>query len=200
MSEGELRRLRNDLEVMEQAAGLRLPLGWTDVWLTLLLVPCGAILSAWAAFAPGEYRGWGLVPLLGLLLAGGTRWARQSRGGAVNRRERTFAAVSVLVVAAGMAGLIIWEKALGLPSRAVRGAGLSLVGVMLIPLALSSRARRSALAGAVALIPFGLIAPLCSPTQLAVAGGFAVMLAGLVGAGIQAWQLHSDRREHGPAH
>ena len=199
MSEGELRRVRNDLEVMEQAAGLRLPFGWADVWLTLLVVPCGAFLSAWAAFAPGERRWLGVLPLLGLFLAIATRRTRQSGRGAASRREYRFAAVSVLVLAAGMAALIVWEKTLGLPYRAVRGAGLALAGVMLIPLALTSRARRSALAGAAALIPFGLVAPLCSPTQLAVVGGFATMLAGLLAAAIQAWQLRTDRREHGPA-
>jgi hypothetical protein len=195
MSEAELRRLRRDLDVMEQAAGLRLPFGWTDVWLALALVPCGAALSAWGAFGPAEYRALGLLPALGVFLVAVVRAARRSRV-LTERRERVFATVSVLVAAAGLAVLIVWEKKLGLPSRAVRGAGLALLGVMLVPLALSSRGRRSLLAGAAALIPFGLALPLCSAAQVVVVGGLAMMLAGLLAGAIQAGQLRAEGRGH----
>jgi hypothetical protein len=52
------------------------------------------------------------------------------------------------------------------------------------------------LAGAIALIPLGLIIPFCSSRQTLLAGGVAMMAAGLMAALIQAYQLRAARRYH----
>jgi len=192
MSEAEIRRLRADLDVMEQATGLRLQFGWPDVWLALALGPSGAALSAWAAYGPSGYAAWGLVPLLVVALCGVARWLPQ-------RRERHELALPV-ALAAGFAVLILWERWLGLPTAVVRGAGMFFVGVMCIPIALSSRNRRLALAATVSLAPYGLALPLLSHDQRAVVGGAAVVVAGLAAAAIMAWQLRAEGRNHGIAH
>jgi hypothetical protein len=54
------------------------------------------------------------------------------------------------------------------------------------------------LAATVALVPYGIVVPLCSPRERLIYGGCAVMLAGLVAAAIQASQLLQARRHHEP--
>src|SRR5262245_43436379 len=64
MSDLDVRRLREDLDAIELAAGLTLPFRWADVWQTLAMAPAGALLAAWAYFGPPEYLAVGLVPLV----------------------------------------------------------------------------------------------------------------------------------------
>ncbi len=52
MGESQLDRIRGDLETIREAAGLGLPFGWEDVWISLALVPCGVILAVVGTFAP----------------------------------------------------------------------------------------------------------------------------------------------------
>jgi hypothetical protein len=71
VSDAELRRLREDLDTMLQAAGMGLPFEWPDVWEALCLVPAGGFLVAWAFLRPADWLLLGLVPLLLLALAAG---------------------------------------------------------------------------------------------------------------------------------
>ena len=89
MSDAELRRLRKDLDTIQQAAGMGLPFDRADVWESLALVPAGGFLAAWAFFGPGDTLALGLVPLLLLALTAGTA----AYGGGVNpaRLPRTGA-------------------------------------------------------------------------------------------------------------
>lgn len=114
MSEADLRRLRNDLETVQEAAGLTLPFDWADVWVALTLVPAGAVFTAVGAFVPIRWMLLCLVP---------------------------FTA---------------------------------------------------------ALVPYGIVVPLCSSREKIIYGGCAIMLAGLVAAAIQAGQLVHARRRHEP--
>jgi hypothetical protein len=202
MSEADLQRFRNDLDTIQHAPSLELPFGWTEVKLALTLIPCGLIISLWSAFGPRDYDWLGVVPLVLVSLASAV-WAIRNRaqflGTPGRRRENTFDAILSVVLAVGMAGLIVWEKQLGLPSVAVRGAAMFLLGLMLIPLALTSRTRRSGLGVSFALIPYGLVYPLCTRSQAGVVGGLAVIAAGLAASAIMAYQLRADRSFHEPA-
>ena len=132
-----------------------------------------------------------------VLAAAGLTMSRHRR--TEHRRYHTLELTSCLVAGLGMAGLILWERQLGLPRLAVRGAAFFIVGVMCALTALSGRARRVYAASALALIPFGAVLPLCSGPQIGLAGGFAMIVAGLATAGIQAWQLRAEGRAHEPA-
>jgi hypothetical protein len=202
MSEADLQRLRNDLDTIQHAANLELPFGWSEVWLVLTLVPCGLVISLWSAFGDPDYDWLGVVPLV-LVVAVIAAWVMRNRarflGTPSRRRENRFGAIAAVVMTVGMVGLILWEKKLGLPHGVVRGTMSFVMGLMLVPLALSSRARRSGLGVSLAFMPYGLLYPLCTRSQAGVVGGLAVIVAGLAASAIMACQLRADRRDHEPA-
>jgi hypothetical protein len=196
MSDAELRRLREDLDTIQQAAGMGLPFEWADVWETLALVPAGAFLAAWALVAPAESLVFGLVPLLLVALVAGARRAWRGFSTATlptARRERTFATVSIGVIVGGLAIYFIWVKQFGLVHGPPGIVAVFFLGIICLLLGLTARQRRVLLAGAVALIPYALVAPLCGSHPQAIAvGGLAVMVAGLMAAWIMAWQLRGS--------
>jgi hypothetical protein len=198
MSDADLSRLRRDLDVIQSAAGLEPPFGQSEIWLSLALVPSGAIIAAWAAFGPYDYISVSLLPLLLSFLAYVGVWGLRYRRHVRERREHTFEAVSAVAFLAAMACLVAWDRMFGLPRGAVMGAGFTLAGIMFIPLAFSSPVRRVCLACPVLLIPVGLALPFCTRQQTYLVAGLAVMVSGLVGTGIMAWQLRASRRGHGP--
>jgi hypothetical protein len=199
MSKAHLQRLRSDLETIQHAASLELPFGWTEVWLALTLVPCGLVISLWSAFGDQDYDWLGVVPLV-LVAAAIAVWVFRNRvrflGTPSRRRENRFGAILSVIITVGLVGMIIWAKKLGLPQHVVRGTTLFVMGIMLVPVALSSRARRSALSASLAFIPYGLLYPLCTRSQAGVVGGLAVMAAGLSASAVMAYQLRADRGDH----
>lgn len=197
MSDAEVNRLRADLDVMEDVAGLRLPFGWPDVWLALALVPCGVALSAWAEIGPAGKAAWGLAPLLLVLLVVAIRWSMRRINLESKRPKRAAEVLAGLVVAGALPALVLWERSLGLPAGVARGAGCFMLGVMCVPFALSARSRRVGLAVTASLAPYGLALPLLPRDQWSVAGGVAVAIAGLMAAAIQAWQLRAEGNSRG---
>lgn len=198
MSDAELARLRRDLDVVQAAAGLRLPYDAKDVWGALGLVPCGAVVAGWAAWGPSAYAWLSVLPVIALALAAGHRaWQRRQME---QRRLYTLEALAAGVAGLGMVALLAWERQLGLPRLAVRGAALFVAGVACLAVAASGRSRRVYAAAAVALVPFGAVLPLCTGAQVGVAGGFAMIGAGLAAAGILAWQLRAEGAHERAAH
>jgi hypothetical protein len=199
MSEAELRRLRDDLDTIQQAAGLTLPFDWADVRLTLGLIPAGAAMALWAALSEEEYLLAALVPALVLALASGFWWGKRWRKQAKRhawRRETIFASTSAILVGLAVAGYILWGKQVGLSVATLKGAGMVSFGLVLAVLAVTCPARRSYLAGALVMMPLGLAFPFCSGRQMLLVGGFALMAAGLIGALIQAFQLRAAGGNH----
>jgi len=198
MSTDDLHRLRADLDTMQQALGVGvLPFGWTDVWLTLGLVPTAALTALWVAFGPPEYLALGIAPFIAwaTFVTLGPRSALYRPAGQVPLpREVWFGRIAALAFALGLLGLVLWEKSFGLPYRAVRGAGFILAGILSIPLAASSPARRYYL-GILALAPMGALLPLCATrAQDILAASAGAAGAGLLAAGIMAWQLRHQER------
>jgi hypothetical protein len=190
VNDPELARLRQDMEVMQEAAGLGLPFGWRDVWLTLGLVPCGLLILVWGLMGWDHVIVSTVPALLLALIYVGFQVAQYRREGGSRYLKQEWIASAVTVLA--FAGLIAWEKWLGLPSRPVRGAAIIFCGAMLLVLAFSSRQRRVYVAAPIVLIPFGIAVPLCSTEQIPIVGGVTVIAAGLVAAAILALQLRAD--------
>jgi len=194
MSDADVRRVREDLDAIEQAAGLALPFRWADVSQALALAPAGALLAVWAYFGPGEYLVFGLVPLVVVALVAGAR--QLVRVEPASRREARFGAVSILAVAAGLAVYFLWVRRSGLVQGTTPGAiACFFLGILCLVVALTAPARRVYFAGTASLIPFALVFPLCANQQaVAAVGGLAVMVAGLTAAAILAWQLRTSQR------
>jgi hypothetical protein len=201
MSDADLRRLRSDLETVQQAAGLTLPFDWMDVWLALALVPAGAAMALWATFCDERYLLVSLVPAVLVALASGTWWGKRWRKEGNRqawRRETTFGWITGILLGLCVGGYMFWGIHVGLSLAALKGAGMVSFGLAWGVLGLSSPARRPYLAAAAALIPLGLVFPFCSSQQTMIAGGLAMMAAGLIAALIQSYQLRAAGRNHEP--
>jgi hypothetical protein len=134
-----------------------------------------------------------LVPLLLLALVRVGFQVTQYRRVGGNRKVR-LDWLSSGVVAVAFPLLILGEKWRELPAQPVRGAAFLIAGMRCFVISLVSRQRRVGRAASVALVPLGIALPLCSPQQqVALVGGMAVTVAGIVAAGILAGQLRAER-------
>lgn len=89
---------------------------------------------------------------------------------------------------------MFWGIKAGLSFDTLKGAAMVAFGLFWGAVGLSSRVRRPQLAAPAALIPLGFVLPFCSAQQTMIAGGLAMMTAGVVAALIQASQLRAARR------
>jgi hypothetical protein len=201
MSEAELRRMRNDLETVREAAGLTLPFDWADVWVALTLVPAGAICTAVGAFVPLRWMLLCLAPLLLPLSGSVWLWLRRPRAterAPARYREYRIGWSFSLIMGVGMLGYSFWGMSRGFSPFVLAGAAEFFFGLACAGLALTSPGRRMYLGATAALVPYGIVIPLCSSREIVIYGGCAIMLAGLVAAAIQAGQLFHARRPHEP--
>ena len=71
MSQTEMDRMRDDLATMKRATGVGLPIGWSDIYLSLAWAVAGVPLAAWAVFSPLDQTTFGLllvIPCMGVLV------------------------------------------------------------------------------------------------------------------------------------
>jgi hypothetical protein len=195
MSQLEINRIREDLETIREAAGMGLPFGWEDVWLNLALVPWGLILSAAGLFGLLESRvlmALMAMPGLGVVMAVvGLRYRfRRSTGRSPVRRLEYDLSLSAGLLYGVLTGVFLaWAESSGQPTGMTVGLASAMCGGLCAVLAATSPGRRYWSAAAVVLIAYGLVHPLCSPRQLDVAEGAAMVASGLLTAAIQAGQL-----------
>ena len=104
------------------------------------------------------------------------------------------------MIVSGLAVYFIWVKAFGLVHGPPGIIAVFFLGLICFVLGLTGRQRRVLFAGALTLIPYALLAPLCGSQQRAIAaGGLAVMLAGLTAGAIARGNCTTARRGHEPA-
>jgi hypothetical protein len=188
----EIERIRRDLDVMREAAGLELPFGWEDVWLSLALVPCGLVLSGLGAWGPLSSARLGVLPLLGVVAALGVlryRYRRRSGRSQVRRREYDLGLVAGTLLALLAGGFLAWARRLGQPTEVMGGLAVAMAGGLCVVLGATGPGRRSCFVAAAVLLAYGLVIPFCTPQQVVIGGGAAVMAVGLGAAAVQAWQL-----------
>lgn len=200
MNQESVDRIRGDLEILKQAAGLDLPFGRHDVAASLWLAGCGVLLGVWAALAPWEYRGVVFVPIALVILAGAWSAWQAHRNRAVSPaawREHRLSIRGVLIATPLVVAYLLWQKSLGLPRGGAGGAALFLFGVAALVLALADRRRMYYLAGAIPLMAWGIAVPMLAPDQVIVAGGIAMTVGGLAAAAIQSVQLRRTKAADG---
>lgn len=201
MSEAEIDRIREDIRTIREAAGLELPFGWEDVWLSLAGVPCGLVLSAVGALGPLSSARLATLPLLGVVLAAAVlrfQHRRSSGRSPLRRKEYDLGLATGLLCALIAGGYLAWARHLGRPTEVTGGLAVAMTGVLCAVLGATGRGRRSCFAAAAVLFAYGLVIPLCSPRQVVIAGGVALAAVGLGAAAIQAWQLRAAEGDYEP--
>ena len=200
MSHADLNRVRDDLETMKEAAGVGLPFGREDVRAGMWCAVCGILISAWALLGPWEYR-WVILAPLSLAVVGGFRASvtarRQRAVEPVRWREHRLSGIVAVVAVPLAIGYTQWERQLGFPRELVGAASVFFVGVGALVFAVVNRKRLYYVGAAIPLMTFGLAIPLCSASQVVIAGGLCLMAGGLATAGIQHWQLRSYEKDYG---
>jgi hypothetical protein len=192
LSMSEIDRVRKDLETIREAAGLDLPFGWEDVWLSLAAIPLGGILAALGAFSPLRHARLAIIPALLLLLGAAAlrgRYRQSTGRSPVRRKEYSLGLGAALLFAIIVGGFLAWAQHLGQPIQMAGGLAVAMTGGLYAVLGATSPGRRSSFAAAVALLAYGLVIPVCSPRQVVVAGGVTMAFIGLGAAAIQASQL-----------
>lgn len=198
MSDSEVDRLREDLEVIRQAAGVDLPFNRRDVWvLSPVVCAAGALIACLGWWVPGEYRWVAVFPaavVIGVWLCLARSAHRRRVAEAVRWREQRYGLLLLFGFVPIFVGFMVWEAALGM-SRATLGASaLFFLGLATAWFSVIDRTRRYYVGMALPLIVFGLAVPFCSPRQVRAGAGIMLIAIGLATAAIQVWQLRSQGR------
>lgn len=221
MSENELERVKKDLEVMQEAAGLELPFGWEDVWLYAVGAPAFGIWTVlWALLLPGGEAMnllkmvLACVPALaaiGIYVFLRYKYRRGSGRSAIRRREYSSELIGMAIIALFLTPYGVFLLLMGCPKPFFFGMMWFFLGMMVGILAFSSRGRLYNLGGALGLMVCGVVIPLCSVKRsgtwtvrvlhisldstvdsFLISIGIVCIVGGLISAGIMAYQLWSS--------
>src|SRR4051794_27363639 len=120
----EIDRIRKDLETIREAAGLELPFGWKDVWLSLAAIPLGGVMAALGALSPLRYTRLAIIPALLLLLATAVlrgRYRQSTGRSPVRRKEYSLGLGTAVLLTLIVGGFLAWAKHLGQPTQMAGG-------------------------------------------------------------------------------
>jgi hypothetical protein len=186
--------------VIKEAAGLELPFGWEDVWLSVYLIPVGVWLAIWR-FLPFELsRIWRVVPLAVLVIVYVflRHKYRRSTGRSPVRR-RSYSVVLFLTPVVGLCafGYLVWVIRSGRDFVSAVGGMWFFMGLMLLIFAFAERGRLFTLGWAIPAILLGIaitIWPELNIREMNV--GILLIVAGSTTAAIQAYQLKRNTRKN----
>lgn len=198
MSEPEINRLREDLELIRQAAGLDLPFNRRDVWiLTPVVCTAGALIAYVGWSVPSEY-GWVAAFPAAIVIGVWLCLARSAHRGRaaepVRWREMRYGLLSLFLFVPMFVGFMFWEALLEMPPAAIATSALFFLGLALAWFGVIDRTRRYYIGSALPSIVFGLAIPFCDPPQVRAGAGLMVIAVGLTTGAIQMWQLRSQWR------
>jgi hypothetical protein len=221
MSGNEVERVKKDLEVMQEAAGLELPFGWEDVWLYAVGGPAWGIwMILWALLLPdGQLMDTlkmviGAVPSLpciAIYILLRHKYRRASGRSPIRRREYSSNLIGMVIIIVFLTPYMLFVSLMGCPMPFVYGMMWFFLGVTVAVIACSKRERLHDFGGAIALMVCGVVIPLCSVQRhgswsvrvlhisksntadaFLISIGIALIVGGLISAGIMAYQLWSS--------
>jgi MFS family permease len=199
VNEHEINRIREDLEVIRQAAGVDLPFSRLDIWvLTPITCVAGAVMSCVGWWAPTDYRWINLFPAAVVVAAWLflARLAHRRRATQpVGWREARYGLLAMLIFMPVFIGFIVWEATLGRSRVAVGSSAMFFLGLIIAWFAVVDRTRRFYAGTAIPLIVFGLTIPYCDSRQVGIGAGLMVIAVAIMTAAIQEWQLRDQRRK-----
>jgi hypothetical protein len=200
MSVNEIVRIKDHIEVIKEAAGLELPFGWEDVWLSVYLIPVGVWLAIWR-FLPFELsRIWRVVPLAVLVIVYVfLRHKYRRTTGRSPVRRRSYSVVLFLTPITGLCafGYLVWIIRSGRDFVSAVGGMWFFMGLMLLIFAFAERGRLFTLGWAIPAILLGIaitIWPELNIREMNV--GILLIVAGSTTAAIQAYQLKRNTRKN----
>ncbi len=202
MSRTEMDRVRDDLATMKRAAGVGLPIGRSDVCLSLAWAVAGVPLAVWAPYAPPEQPTFGLllvIPCIGVLLLSAfvAKKYHCHRGTApAPWREHRFQWIVAGVLTPVFGGFVAWSILWGMSPEAMTVTALFMAGLGALILPIFDRTRLFYLGWAVFTMLFAVTAPLLGRRYLGALVGGWLILSGLSAAGIMGWQIHRSVDEH----
>jgi hypothetical protein len=193
MSKQELERIKEDIEIIKEAAGLELSFGWEDVWLSIYLIPVGVWLAIWR-FLPFQLsRIWRILPVTVIFIVYVLLRIKYRRStGRSPVRRRGYSVVLFLTPVLGLCagGYIVWVIRSGRDFVFAVGGMWFFAGLMLLIFAFAERGRLYYLGWAIPVILFGIsitIWPELNMLEMNV--GIMLIAASSVTAVIQAYQL-----------
>jgi len=193
MSVSEIDRVKEDIEVIKEAAGLELPFGWEDVWLSIYLIPVGVWLAIWGFLPYQLSRIWRVLPvsILAIVYVFLRIKYRRSTGRAPVRR-RGYSIVLFLTPVLGLCafGYLVWVIRSGHDFVFAVGGMWFVAGLILLIFAFAQPGRLFYLGWAIPMILCGItitIWPVLNVLETNV--GVLLIIAGSATAAIQAYQL-----------
>ena len=201
MEAGELRRVKEDLATVKEAAGLELSFGWEDVRWTLIIGLSCLIGLVWALVPHGMRKVWGLVPAAALaiyyMVYLRAKYRRGSGRSPVRRREYTRSIVGACVVLPLTAAYFYWAKHWHIPDRQIVATGMVWLPFLLLLLNLSDwRALLSGLGILVGMAAAGVAIALWPQVRFYPLVCGVVFVGSLVSAGVMAHFLREAERDH----
>ena len=199
METKELERVKADIEIIKEAAGLDLPFGWEDVWLSVYLIPVGVWLAIWR-FLPFQLsRLWRILPvaiLAPIFVFLRIKYRRSTGRSPLRRRGYSVIFLTpVLALCAG--GYLVWVIRSGRDFVFAVGGMWFFMGLMLLIFAFAERGRLYYLGWAIPVILFGIsitIWPELNILEMSV--GIMLAAASSATAAIQAYQLKRSARKN----
>jgi len=194
MSQKEIKRVKEDIEIIKEAAGLDLPFGWEDVWLNVYLVPVGVWLTIWGLLPYQLSRLWRVLPVavLGIVFVVLRIKYRRSTGRSpVRRRGYSFVLFLTPILGLCAFGYLVWVIRSGHDFLFAVGGMWFVAGLILLIFALAQSRRLFNLGWAIPMILCGIaitIWPVLNVLEMNV--GVVLIIAGSATAAIQAYQLN----------
>ena len=194
MDNDDLKRVREDMATIREAAGLDLPFGWDSVWMNVILLPAvGIWYLAYAGLAQARAPLGLYVPVV-ILLAGMAylrfRCRKSTGRSPAQRNEYGFAFYGNLAFALLAGAYLWWVRAKGIDTAHV-GCGLVLMaGSFGILLAIFMKDRLYYLGGSIPVFCLGLSLLVWTSPQIVIFNACLALIVGGIAMGcIQAFQI-----------
>ena len=192
MDVNEIDRVKEDIEVIKEAAGLELPFGWEDVWLNVYLIPVGVWLAIWSVLPFELSRLWRILPvaiLAPVFVFLRIKYRRSSGRSPVRRRQYSGALLACPILGLCGFGYMVWVVRSGHDFVFAVGGMLFFVGFMLAIFAFIER-RLHYLGWAIPVMVFGVTISVWTALNVLETGvGYMLITACSITAAIQAYQL-----------
>ena len=200
METKEFERVKADIEIIKEAAGLELPFGWEDVWLSVYLIPVGVWLAIWR-FLPFQLsRLWRILPVAVIVIVFvllRIKYRRSTGRSPVRRRMYSVGLLACPIVGLCGFGYLVWVIRSGRDFVFAVGGMWFFAGIMLLIFAFAERGRLFYLGWAIPIMLCGIaitIWPELNMLEMNV--GIVLIAASSATAAIQAYQLKRSARKN----